>query len=308
MSRRPQLHGCHRFKRIEALAAACLLALAAVGPAEPAPRALMCALQLHAGRHAVPALVYAGSQLVAASAERLVLVPGHAVGCQEPAATAVLQPLERALPGLPGAVFTRPLEVHLDPRLPPGQAPLGGIEVHVSSRAILVASTAVRALPVNAWRHELLHVLAAPAPEHPGARHLWLALEEGLVEYLARPGEAEPYRHLPEAVFTAAGSAPPYWAEALLSPGYDPHPLAAELARALAAPLAEPGPPLREWLGCLSTPALGTSRSNELSAVLQGFAERCPPRAAARLAAAFRRRGSAGNGSGITAAPSLESL
>jgi hypothetical protein len=183
----------------------------------------------------------------------------------------VLAPLSRALRGFPLERLHAPLAVHVDPRLPSREAPLAGIEVHVSSRELLVRASALSALPPDAWRHEVLHALApAPASSTPEARRLWLTLEEALVTRLSEiaPG-AEPHgeptpTHLP-------GPRP---VDALLaSPAYDPHALAAGLARELRRELTErdaaPG------LDCLGAPPAGGSPATP-AAVFRRFAERCP--------------------------------
>jgi len=263
------------------LGVACLLVPLGLGPAQPAP-----APAASRTLRGMTLRVYEGSQLVAGGDERLTLVPGQALAPETPAAAVVSLQLERALAGLPDLPFECPLDVHLDPRLPPGQAALGGLEVHVSSRSLLVTRDALEAAPMGAWRHELLHALAAAPPEQAqnGSRHLWLALEEGLVQYLAGSFEAPPLaRH---ALPTAAAREVPYWAEALASPGYDPHPLAAQLARSLHD--IDPQPELRDWLPCLAA-------APEPAAVTLGelplrFAERCPAGAARQLRQALGAR------------------
>jgi hypothetical protein len=277
------------------LAATSLLALAGVGPAEP-PLAEVerCTV------HGLEAQVLAGSLLVDHGTDRLALVPGQALACTQPAAALVLVRLEQALSDLPIEAFTRPLRIHLDPRLPPRQAPLGGVEVHVSSREILITSAALPELPAAAWRHELLHVLAAAPPElGAGSRKLWLSLEEGVVMHLDRAqgtpsqterlraerSRAEPTARAPSAPLGDT-PAPPYWALALASPSYDPHPLAAELARSLR--VLEPEPELSAWLSCLSRPApLGPAAAATGAGLAASFGERCPARAAALLSAAI---------------------
>jgi hypothetical protein len=278
------------------LAAASLLALAGVGPAQP-PLADVerCSV------HGLAVQVMLGSLLVEDGTDRLTLVPGQSVACTQPAASMVLMQLERALSDLPSEAYRRPLRVHIDPRLPPRQAPLAGIEVHVSSRELLVTSTALPQLPVAVWRHELLHVLAAAPPElGAGARKLWLSLEEGVVMYLdqtegamfrAELSGAEAMARAPAAP-AGITPAPPYWAMALASPGYDPHPLAAELARTLRA--LEPQPDLPAWLSCLASPAeLGAPADAPEARLGALFGERCSSKVAAQLSAALglERRG-----------------
>ena len=262
------------------LGVACLLVSMGVGPAQPA-RAPDASQQVRG----VTLRVYESSQLVAADAERLELVPGRTLAPEAPAAAAVALQLRRALDSLPPLPFERPLQVHLDPRLPPGQAALGGLEVHVSSRALLITRSALAAAATSAWRHELLHALAAAPPEHgpSGARHLWLALEEGLVQYLAGAPEAE---RAPPELPPHAEHAVPYWAEALASPGYDPHPLAAQLAGALRD--IDPRPDLLAWLPCLVAPPGHAAMS--LAELPRRFAERCPAGAASRLRQALGAR------------------
>lgn len=263
------------------LGAACLLLWAAVGPAQPA-RAPAASQTLRG----LTLRVYEGSQLVAGGDERLTLVPGQALAPERPAAAAVSLQLERALAGLPELPFEHPLDVHLDPRLPPGQAALGGLEVHVSSRSLLVTRGALEAAATGVWRHELLHALAAAPPAHAqsGARHLWLALEEGLVQYLAGSlGVPPSARH---ASLTASAREVPYWAEALASPGYDPHPLAAQLARSLRD--IDPQPELHDWLPCLA--AAPEQAAVTLGALPLRFAERCPAGAARQLRQALGAR------------------
>ena len=248
-----------------ALLGACALALPWAGDVEPTAPVEPCPLA-----SAASVRVYEGSRLFAAG-DALALVRGHALGCQEPLAARVLAPLSRALRGFPLERLQAPLAVHVDPRLPSREAPLAAIEVHVSSRELLVRAAALEALAPEAWRHEVLHALAPPPTSStPEAKRLWLTLEEALVTRLSEiaPG-AEP--HPEPAPLQLAGPRP---VDALLaSPAYDPHPLAAGLARELRRELAErdaaPG------LDCLGAPPAGPSPATP-AAVFRRFMERCP--------------------------------
>lgn len=258
-----------------------------------------------------------GSRLLHGRRERLDLVRGRVLGCEHPHARRVLAGVAAALPlggsdrPQPGERLPEPVRVHVDPRLPAPQAPLAGIEVHVTTREVLVTSRALPALDGAAWRHELLHVLAAPPPDlTPMSRRLWLTLEEGVVEYLARqrPPERGAGFAVPRPVQGAPGSLapPPLPAlEWLASPAYDPHPLARGLARELHR--VEPHATLERWLSCLSVaPSMsgggrgsdGLSRAEAapsgtgpgaIASVFGLFTSRCSPDTASTLSAAIER-------------------
>jgi hypothetical protein len=273
--------------------------------------------------------VYEGSRLFDTREGRLTLMRGRTLPCEHPAARGVLTAIEAALgSGVGRAIRERlaaPLHVHIDPRLPARQAALGGVEVHVSSREILVAGAALQELPERAWRHELLHALAPPPPPLSRAgRQLWSTLEEGLVAFLTDggAGAAEMWRARPEATQARAADRRPALLpliEWLESPAYDPHPLAAGLARELA----EAGAPASSFLDCLtleppavqhavSSAAAASGRQttasrrsarpqvtaaaraapslpDELLEVFGAFAARCPAGAQVRWATAVER-------------------
>lgn len=268
-----------------------------------------------------------GSRLLQADCERLALVRGRALDCQHPRSRRVLAAIADAvaawhLEGSPGPLsrqrLPRPVRVHVDPRLPARQAPIAGIEVHVTSGEVLVTSGALATLGAEVWQHELLHVLAARPPDvTPVARRLWLTLEEGVVEYLAlsRSRGADGGRSGALSVPSAAPAlrlgvaplpAPPLPVLALLaSPAYDPHRLAGALARELER--VESRPALERWLCCLaavpSTPGDSLQDSVEargadggtvpgseaLAQVLQLFTSRCSLDTASLLSAALGR-------------------
>jgi hypothetical protein len=268
-----------------------------------------------------------GSRLLQADRERLALMRGRALDCQHPRSRRVLAAIADAvaawhLEGSPGPVsrqrLSRAVRVHVDPRLPARQAPIAGIEVHVTSGEVLVTSEALATLGAEVWQHELLHVLAARPPDvSPVARRLWLTLEEGVIEYLAlsRSGDADGDRSaalsMPAAppalrLGVAPLPTPPLPALALLaSPAYDPHRLAGALARELER--VESRPALERWLCCLAavpstagdslresleTPGGdgGTAPGSEaLAQVLQLFTSRCSLDTASLLSAALDR-------------------
>lgn len=287
-----------------------LLALAAAGDNEPLVES-PCAV---AGAEVA---LYEGSRLFEAPGARLDLVRGWPLSCTQPSARRVLDTLRAALSRFPRERLRSPLRVHLDPRLPARHAPLGGVEVHVTSREILVASARLDAFGPEVWRHELLHTLAAPPPPGPAdARRLWLTLEEALVGLLAAslplapngalaplesssppnaPGGGSPIPAAPRPGMAPLPPAPLPASAWLASPGYDPHPLASGLTRTLQK--AAPRPDLDAWLRCLETPALPpapapappSARSGQLARVLRRFAERCPPGVAPELRQALER-------------------
>src|SRR5688572_13448680 len=126
---------------------------------------------------AVGVRVYQGSRLFEARGERLELVRGRTLDCHDARVRRVLEPLGDALLDFPGQRLREPLQVHLDPRLPARHAPLTGIEVHVTSREVLLASAIAGTIGPEEWRHELMHTLAATPPETGAeARRLWLTL------------------------------------------------------------------------------------------------------------------------------------
>jgi hypothetical protein len=202
--------------------------------------------------------IYEGSRLFDGPGERLELVRGRALACDDPRARWVLAAVERALADIPRGRLHEPLRIHLEPRLPARQAPLSSIEVHVTSREILLASAALGRLGPEAWRHELFHTLAAtPPPMSSAARRLWLTLEEGVVGYLTLATGGGPERDGRDAVVdsgftsqTRPGARLLPLLEWLSSPAYDPHPLAAGLTRELAR--VGPRARLEAWLDCLS--------------------------------------------------------
>jgi hypothetical protein len=250
-----------------------LLGLSGAEPGEPPGSEQVTVCPLGAGGFAV----YVGSRLLARDGVHLDLLRGSTLPCHHPLTQALHAPLVRAGGALGWERLPIPLRVHVDPRLPAGQAPLGGIEVHVSSRELLVARTALPQLPPEAWRHELLHSLSAPPPASSEvARRLWLTLEEGLVQYLtATPAQVD-----------GPSVLAPDW-EQLALPGYDPHELAhgwaVELAQAASARLE-----LQAALDCLgAAPPAGTLRTLQQAA--RAFVERCPASVTPVLQQALRR-------------------
>jgi hypothetical protein len=247
--------------------------------------------------------VYEGSRLFDAPGKRLDLVPGRGLGCGDARVRRVLDALGAALLEFPRQRLHEPLKVHLDPRLPARHAPLAAIEVHVTSREVLVTSAALATLAPEVWRHEVLHTLAAPPPQTSAeARRLWLTLEEGVVGYLTGATED---RQAPGATDRRRSAANESMTrvlpllEWLGSPAYDPHPLAAGLTRQLTR--VTPRAPLEPWLDCLaaepaertadSSPA-GTSGTftaplpDALAAVFRAFIGRCSADVQATLSTA----------------------
>jgi hypothetical protein len=268
---------------VRALAlAASVLALSASSHTQPERRT-----PCRAAQRAVQ--IYAGSRLFDGAGERLELVRGPALACDDPRARRVLVAVERALGVFPRERLPEPLRIHIDPRLPARQAPLSGIEVHVTSREVLLASAALGELGPDVWRHELLHTLAAaPPPMSSAARRLWLTLEEGVVGYLtlATGGATEGERR--DAVDSSLTQTKPPalllpLLEWLSSPAYDPHPLAAGLTRQLVR--VGPDAPLETWLDCLSA-APDTERDRAGFGTMA--AESSETRLPAALTATFR--------------------
>lgn len=231
--------------------------------------------------------VYSGSRLLASAEDRLELLRGRRLDCASPRVSPVVTALEAALQQFPRERLEEPVRVHLDPRLPRRQAPLRGIEVHVTSREILIDEAALAGLEPAAWRHELFHTLAAAPPSSsPVARRLWLTLEESLVAHLTLAWE--PRRH--------AAPAPPRpwppaseqdWAELEMG-SYDPHPLAELLTHELA--LAEPSLEASAALRCLTAPPLAASGAPEtLRDSARAFVVRCPEEATGPLRSAIAR-------------------
>jgi hypothetical protein len=208
--------------------------------------------------------------------------------------------------GIARGRFAAPLRVHLDPALPSRQAPLAAIEVHVSRRELLVARSVLGELGPEVWRHELLHTIAAPPPEGAGpARRLWLTLEEGLVEHVERASTRAGPAALPSdgvaiensdavAIETSERAASVLLAQralpaaALLAdPAYDPHPLAAGLARELErGGLAVP---VGAWVDCLAARPSALPARAAASDVFRAFAGRCSLAAANELSRAVGR-------------------
>jgi len=213
--------------RSSGLALACAgLALGPLADVEP-DQGSSCALPGASAR------VYEGSRLFDTRDGRLGLSRGRLLACTDPAARGVLSALEKATGAGIGERLAAPLRVHLDPDLPARQAPLRGIEVHVSSREILVERAALAELPERAWRHEVLHALAATPPPllSRAGRQLWLTLEEGVVAFSTDVGAGR----AAEASAADADGGPRLLPliEWLESSAYDPHALAAGLAREL---------------------------------------------------------------------------
>ena len=123
------------------------------------------------------------------------------------------------------------------------------------------------------------------------ARRLWLTLEEGLVVHVERASTRAGRTALPsdevaiEPSLLARRALP---AAALLAdPAYDPHPLAAGLAREL-----ERGGrvvPVREWVDCLAARPPALPARAAASDVFRAFAARCSLAAASGLSAAIGR-------------------
>jgi hypothetical protein len=297
-----------------------LMGMSDVDPGNPTPCRAATAL----------VRVYEGSRLFEAPSARLELARGRALGCDSPRVERVLTALEGALSSLGFGHPSPPPErhalerhlpetlgVHLDPQLPGHHAPLAGIEVHVSSREVLVAVSALDELGGEAWRHELLHAMAPPPPPlQPDARRLWLTLEEAVVGHLARAPNALERGRVDSGLDEGGesgndarldGRSPPPsqvvpLLEWLASPAYDPHPLAARLARELER--LAPSPAIESWLACLAAdPESGRAPSRPgseaftgtfasalpvaLAGVFAPFIARCPADVAASLSAAI---------------------
>jgi hypothetical protein len=230
--------------------------------------------------------IYRGSKLFKSSASQLGLSRGRAVACSSDDAVVVLAALETALESIPSERLRGQLHVHVDPRVPRGEAPVTSIEVHATSRELLVGSEAAPQLPRAAWTHELLHVLAPPPPvTTPGGRRLWLTLEEGLVSYLTAAFEPS---------HDDAGAAGDHYQlagdwELLALPGYDPHALAAGFTHALMreSPSLEASKLLGGLLDCLEadSPPLATEKLRD---VARSFVARCAPRPKALVESAAR--------------------
>jgi hypothetical protein len=251
--------------------------------------------------------IYEGSRLFDGPGERLELVRGRALACDDPQARRVLAEVDRALADFPPERLREPLRIHLEPRLPARQAPLAGIEVHVTSREVLLARAALGGLGPEAWRHELFHTLAAaPPPMSSAARRLWLTLEEGVVGYLTLATGGTPERDARDAIVDSTSTPQPSarllpLLEWLSSPAYDPHPLATGLTRELAR--VGPRARLEAWLDCLSAvpdaerdPAGSSTTAAEtpgirlptpLRATFRLFISRCSPPAQATFSTAL---------------------
>jgi hypothetical protein len=297
------------------------LVLSAASDAEPRPNAAPCRIS------GVAVQVFAGSRLFEAPDDRLELLAGRQLDCGGLPVRQLLAALEPALGtlarvggslqanleptldtgssaaagGLERGRFRKPLRVHLDPTLPRRQAPLAGVEVHVGRRELLVARSVLDELGPEVWRHELLHMVAAPPPEGPSpARRLWLTLEEGLVAHVERastragrtalssdavgiePGEPG---ELAASSLQARRALP---AAALLAdPAYDPHPLAAGLALELER--GGPVVPIEAWVDCLAAGPRELPARAAASDVFRAFVERCSLDAASELSRAIGR-------------------
>jgi hypothetical protein len=230
--------------------------------------------------------IYRGSTLFKSSESQLTLSRGRALACSSDPAVVVLAALEEALESFPSERLRGPLRVHLDPRMPRGEAPVASIEVHATSRELLLRSEAALQLPRTAWTHELLHALAPPPPVLVlGARRLWLTLEEGFVACLTaafEPGHENAV--IPADHDQLAGS----W-EQLALPEYDPHALAAGFTRELMREYPGPRAPemLGELLDCLAAET-GPPPSERLRHVAHSFVARCAPGPQRLLEAAAR--------------------
>jgi hypothetical protein len=267
-----------------------LLALLISGADETAnaPSALPCGAPASAppgdSARQLQLAVYEHSRLYASSAGRLQLRRGSPLACVDPLIPSLHAALLAASAGLPQQLLPQPLRIHIDPRLPADEAGLRGVEVHVSSRELLLERGALAALTAEAWRHELLHSLAAPPPPASEvARRLWLTLEEGLVEHAALLGA--PARAAEAPMPPGLSSLPPVW-EQLALPAYDPH----ELAHGWANELARTEPPLDlpSAVACLSA-APGATALHTLQHTAQAFVQRCPPDVAPVLQRALQR-------------------
>jgi hypothetical protein len=237
-----------------------------------------------AGSAELHVAVHTGSRLLHREGGRLELRRGSALPCSAALAQQLQAELARAASALPIELLPRPLRVHVDPRLPAREAPLAGIEVHVSSRELLVARSALPELPEQAWRHELLHVLAAAPPEASEvARRLWLTLEEGLVQYATERSFGSAAAAPAALQAPMAPPAPPW--EQLALPAYDPH----ELAHGWASELRHSAPPLElvDAVACAS--ARPSAPVHTLQQAALSFARRCPANVAPVLQEALQR-------------------
>jgi hypothetical protein len=232
--------------------------------------------------------IVSGSRLRSGAGERMDLQRGWSVECQTPRARAVLARIDEAvqLPWL--RRLQQPIIVHLDPQLPPGQAKIRGIEVHATSREILVATERLAELGAGVWRHELFHTLASPLPLGSRvARRVALTLEEGLVQHATRlagnPGDVE--------ASACSGWVDPECAEweQLALPAYDPHPLAAGLACELSR--AEPPLDAVGSLDCLQRSAT-SAEVHSLETIRESvrwFTSGCSPAGERALVHAIQR-------------------
>lgn len=231
-----------------------------------------------------PVLVYEGSRLFEAGAAQLALARGRVMACAR--ASTVIAALGRALESLPSERLGAPVRVHVDPRLPSREAPVTDIEVHATSREILVAGAALAHLPAAAWTHELLHALAPPPPVASlVGRRLWLTLEEGLVSYLTLA--LEPNASEGVAAIGERDALTDAWEELAL-PEYDPHSLARGLTVELSSRAPEPQENVDALLDCLMTPP-APGDTDKLREVAGAFVSRCGPEPARLLASATGR-------------------
>ena len=223
--------------------------------------------------------VYEGTRFRSRNKGELTATPSRALQCAHPIVRALRAQLQAALVGFPKQHTSTRLVVHADPQLPTQHAQLRGIEVQLSSGALLIDSSMVPELPRSVWRHELVHATALrQLPKSTVARRLVLTIEEGIADFVAARLENQPLVGTESIGETRDLSKPLTQLdrsfETLSLPGFTPHVLSRGLARALW------GQPesLRATaaLRCLRSLWANTTALSGIRDVLQAFVASCP--------------------------------
>jgi hypothetical protein len=220
-------------------------------------------------------------------------------------ATAAFAAARAALAMVPAPLRPRAMSVHIDPKMPRGHAPLGPIEMHQASGALMVASGAAASLGPAPWVHEIAHVrMSGPRPAGPTSARLIEALEEGVADYFAatllgtpRLGSA---RDLNAPPTVRAGE----W-EALVLPGLvpDSHRLGSVLAADLWAERDRDAPAIEDLVACFANPAPFAPVRDVPDAALATFVARCPEVARPGVRGALARWAPAEIAPGLHASP-----
>jgi hypothetical protein len=209
---------------------------------------------------------------------------GEVAGCDDEAAAAALALALSARATLPRELQPGRFNVHLDPELPPDQAPLRVVEAHVGSRSLFVDSHALDSLDRTIVLHELAHLATAGArPSRRRGKRLFQAIDEAVADFIAASASGSPRVGASDGEARDLSSPPVVeeteWAllGARREGSFEPHRMGTGLAAALYASEPLPGPLVVDVRRALSdrTPY---PRTDSLPTLLSALVARCPER------------------------------